>query len=123
MLKLTTTETIKSREVFRWSGQTEVEPVDVPPAPSISVQLTSSRLNGDDCVFITPFEVVEVEPKTNEITIIEPIDTATASAQVLTCPRCNGEMIKRIAKTGARQGQRFFGCRQFPKCRGVVNIS
>ena len=39
------------------------------------------------------------------------------------CPICNSEMVQRIAKKGARQGQVFYGCLQFPKCRGVVNTN
>jgi ssDNA-binding Zn-finger/Zn-ribbon topoisomerase 1 len=53
---------------------------------------------------------------------IEPINQTTILAQIPNCPKCNSEMIKRVAKKGARQGQTFFGCRQFPKCRGVVNV-
>ncbi|WP_350556429.1 hypothetical protein [Pseudoalteromonas sp. CAL107-MNA-CIBAN-0098] len=32
-------------------------------------------------------------------------------------------MIERVAKKGAREGQVFYGCSQFPKCRGVVNVN
>lgn len=112
---------IKSREVFRWSGQTEVEQIDTPIAPSNNMQ-PSSQPNSDDSIFITPFEVLESEPKVNEPSIIEQTNVTFAPIQAPACPKCNGEMIKRIAKKGARQGQTFYGCHQFPKCRGVVNI-
>lgn len=112
---------IKSREVFRWSGQTEVEQIDTPIAPSNNVQ-SSSQPDSDDSIFITPFEVLESEPKVNEPSIIEQTNITFAPIQAPACPKCNGEMIKRIAKKGARQGQAFYGCHQFPKCRGVVNI-
>jgi hypothetical protein len=36
------------------------------------------------------------------------------------CPKCGGEMILRTAKTGANQGGKFWGCSNFPRCRGVA---
>ena len=109
--------TLQSREVLRWSGQTEVaQAADIAITPSISTQLideqTNNKLLNNDEFFITPFEVVESAP----------INQTTILAQIPNCPKCNSEMIKRVAKKGARQGQPFFGCRQFPKCRGVVNV-
>ncbi|WP_256958827.1 topoisomerase DNA-binding C4 zinc finger domain-containing protein [Psychrobacter sp. JB385] len=55
-------------------------------------------------------------------TILEVSDNTADLVQIPTCPKCRGEMIKRVAKTGARQGQSFYGCTQFPRCRGVVNV-
>ncbi len=120
---------IESKEVYRWSGQTEVGKVEAPIILSSNVQ-PSSQLNIDDSFFITPFEVLESEPKikessTKEPSIIEQIDDALVvfdmSDNIPACPRCHSEMIKRVAKKGARQGQSFYGCSQFPKCRGVVD--
>jgi restriction system protein len=31
-------------------------------------------------------------------------------------------MIKRIAKKGANAGKTFYGCANFPKCRGIINV-
>ena len=118
---------LQSREVLRWSGQTEVEAIDAPFVPSSNV-LPISQLINDDSVFITPFEVLESEPKiekasTREASIIEPVEASIISDNTPACPKCNGEMVKRVAKKGQQQGQTFFGCSQFPKCRGVVNIN
>ena len=38
------------------------------------------------------------------------------------CPKCNGEMIKRVSKQGKTTGNEFWGCKSFPQCRGVVSI-
>ena len=125
--KVTTAETIKSkevlksREVLRWSGQTEVAGDDAAMVTSINMQSSNEQLINDE-VFITPFEVLESKPKLNEPSIIESVYTQVASDNIPACPRCHSEMIKRTAKKGARQGQTFFGCSQFPKCRGLVNI-
>lgn len=42
-----------------------------------------------------------------------------ATASVPACPVCRREMVLRHAKQGSRAGESFWGCRQFPKCRGV----
>lgn len=50
-----------------------------------------------------------------------PAVPATAAGEP-TCPRCGGAMVKRVSKQGANSGSTFWGCRAFPKCRGVRSI-
>lgn len=40
----------------------------------------------------------------------------------LICPQCGFVMVKRTAKKGSNAGNEFWGCSNFPKCRGIVNI-
>ena len=116
---------IKSREVRRWSGQTEVEAVVIDETIILPIikKSVSELPNSDNNVFITPFELLESEceskNKAHEAAFIEQISDNLV--QVPNCPKCHGEMVERVAKKGARQGQVFYGCVQFPKCRGVVN--
>ncbi len=82
---------------------------------------SAKRINNNsfdnNSVYITPFEILE--SKSSKPVIAEKlVETAIPN-----CPKCGIAMTKRIAKQGARQGQSFFGCTQFPKCRGVVNIT
>lgn len=39
-----------------------------------------------------------------------------------TCPRCGGEMVIRTATRGKHKGRRFYGCVNYPKCRGVLPL-
>jgi hypothetical protein len=39
------------------------------------------------------------------------------------CPKCGSEMVERTVKKGAKEGSRFWGCSNFPKCRVIQNIS
>jgi restriction system protein len=39
----------------------------------------------------------------------------------LACPRCGSAMVSRIAKQGAKAGTAFWGCSQYPTCRGTRN--
>lgn len=36
-----------------------------------------------------------------------------------TCPKCGSPMVRRTARQGANAGGAFWGCSQYPKCRGV----
>ncbi len=36
------------------------------------------------------------------------------------CPRCNKPMVRRTARHGARSGQVFWGCSDYPGCRGTL---
>lgn len=86
---------------------------------------------------MTPFEVIDFEsseikikarkPVTVKSAITEPIKSEQVNNVIIevaspNCPKCNEAMVQRVAKKGARQGQLFFGCSQFPKCRGTVNL-
>lgn len=113
--------TLKSREVLRWSGQTEIESSEL-LTESLNIQQTNTPYNIADKVFLTPFEVVELELATSSSATGEATNHTAYLIQTPTCPRCNGEMIKRVAKKGLNQGRAFFGCSKFPKCWGVVNI-
>lgn len=40
----------------------------------------------------------------------------------LICPKCGGDLIKRVAKSGVNAGKEFYGCSNYPKCRYILNI-
>ena len=52
----------------------------------------------------------QIEEAEDEMPELEPL-----------CPICSREMIKRTAKKGKNAGNTFWGCSQFPNCRGVVS--
>lgn len=39
------------------------------------------------------------------------------------CPKCGSTMVKRQARRGPNAGSYFYGCSQFPRCRGTVDIT
>ena len=65
-------------------------------------------LNSTDSDDETQSEEAEETPK-EEMPELEPL-----------CPICSQKMIKRVAKKGKNTGNTFWGCSQFPNCRGVV---
>lgn len=40
---------------------------------------------------------------------------------VPSCPKCGSSMVRRTAKSGANAGNSFWGCSQYPACRGIRN--
>lgn len=115
-----TQERMKSKDVQQWSGQAERD------------DLLSMPFTSKNAVFLTPFEVTAYElneVKAGNVAVkIETIDSKQSDSiinntAVPNCPKCESTMIERVAKKGARQGQTFYGCSQFPKCREIVNVS
>lgn len=49
-------------------------------------------------------------------------DPARKAAEVFApnCPRCAQAMVRRTAKKGANAGQEFWGCSDYPRCRGTA---
>ena len=45
-----------------------------------------------------------------------------SSETVPHCPICNALMVKRLARRGSRTGSTFWGCSEYPKCRGTRAI-
>ena len=62
-----------------------------------------------------------VEDKSPETTTVNS-QIQTNSAEKKICPRCGKELVKRIAKRGDNQGNSFWGCTGFPKCKYIENI-
>lgn len=48
-------------------------------------------------------------------------ENADAETDVPSCPKCGNSMVRRTAKSGAHAGNSFWGCSQYPACRGVRN--
>lgn len=38
------------------------------------------------------------------------------------CPQCGNAMVKRVARKGANSGKNFWGCVEYPRCRGIRAI-
>ena len=52
----------------------------------------------------------------------EPIEAPQTSTGVTLCPKCGSPMVLRSAKNGANAGEKFWGCPNYPKCRGVLKF-
>ncbi len=44
---------------------------------------------------------------------------ASAAPLAMTCPSCSSTMVRRVAKRGDNAGKAFWGCAEYPTCRGT----
>ena len=40
-----------------------------------------------------------------------------------TCPNCEVKLVERIAKSGKAMGQSFWGCKNYPRCRYIMQMN
>ena len=45
-----------------------------------------------------------------------------ATHEVPACARCGARMVLRTGQSGARKGQKFWGCSNYPACRYTKNM-
>lgn len=64
-----------------------------------------------------PDSEVSVEPPPTQS-----VQKTAVNPDAILCPKCGAPMIKRKAAKGANAGIEFYGCPNFPKCRGIVSI-
>jgi hypothetical protein len=48
--------------------------------------------------------------------------TVAHQAGTPTCPKCGTSMVLRKAKKGDQKGGEFWGCKNYPKCREIVQV-
>jgi len=48
-----------------------------------------------------------------------PIERVAAETGIPACPKCGSSMVLRTAKRGSKIGSQFWGCPNYPRCRGV----
>ena len=73
-----------------------------------------------------PFTQVTEEVKVKHVADINNVhteqrivqsDQREADEKNYVCPRCGGKLVRRTAKRGTYEGNQFYGCTNFPKCR------
>jgi hypothetical protein len=52
-----------------------------------------------------------------------PQGRAEGASESPLCPKCNSPMVLRTVQQGARAGSQFYGCSNFPDCRGTRDLA
>lgn len=65
---------------------------------------------------------IQRQPQSIIVTTQPALQPDLATAENPSCPKCGIAMVKRTAKQGSNMGKTFWGCNNFPKCRGVIPI-
>lgn len=55
-----------------------------------------------------------------EVKSKKPLATQPVENGAPLCPKCGVPMVLRTASKGAQAGQKFFGCRNYPKCKEII---
>ena len=90
------------------------------------VVVTSGTFTDEATAFATGRNVTLLNgPKLIEL--IRPVQQTWQSASptrddAFNCPICSKAMVRRVAKHGPKAGSAFWGCRDFPQCRGTRPI-
>lgn len=68
---------------------------------------------------------LELSFKTNRdhINHVKDIVKSKETSNSESCPKCGTSMVLREIKKGVNIGKKFWGCSNFPKCRGIVNVT
>lgn len=66
-------------------------------------------------------ELIESLPDENKQNLLKKITDGDYSTP--SCPSCGTKMKLRISKKGKTIGNKFWGCKNFPRCRNTLNIA
>lgn len=101
------------------------------PGPRPTVEVVPARV---EPAIVAPEVVVAPSPASAPAATSAPIPTSTqtvtpeaepqpaALPAAPLCPHCRKTMVVRVARTGANAGGNFWGCGDYPKCRGIRPI-
>lgn len=64
----------------------------------------------------------DTEKSQDNIFKSDPTNREDKEFQIRKCPNCGGDLILRIATRGAKIGNQFYGCSNYPKCKYIQNI-
>jgi restriction system protein len=53
---------------------------------------------------------------------IDPADSTDPTDRIPSCPQCGRPMVLRTAKSGRNSGKQFWGCSDYPDCKGVLRL-
>lgn len=95
----------------------------------IGVLIAQSRVD-EIYAQLYPFTQVSDEVKNKHIADINNVHAEQVIVQSeckdeiekkMVCPKCGGKLVQRTAKKGMHEGNQFYGCTNYPKCRYIRN--
>lgn len=87
------------------------------PGPRPTVEVVAERMQPR----VEPVPVPPMAPEavTLEPPVAQPEPEAPVAPKAPACPHCRKPMVIRVARTGGNAGGNFWGCGDYPKCRGM----
>ncbi|MDP1614533.1 MAG: restriction endonuclease [Methylococcales bacterium] len=84
-------------------------------AQEFSINKPLLLINGDD--FIKNIMELDEASRTRLDKIAR-----VSGYNIPTCPNCNVKMIKKVSQKGSNQGNVFWGCSNYPRCRNTLQV-
>lgn len=94
----------------------------------VFTQEARSFANGKSICLIDGSELTamirQVQRQPQDVTAMgqHTIQSKLAASATPGCPKCGSTMVKRTAKKGSNVGNTFWGCTNYPQCRGIAPI-
>jgi len=82
----------------------------------------TQRTEGWDDRFVEKFGALVATAGLTPAPKIESGESTELESESPSCPKCGAEMVLRTARKGQNAGSQFWGCSDFPKCRGTRNV-
>jgi restriction system protein len=84
-----------------------------------------SLIEGQELLKLLKYAAPQQQP-TSGVQASYPTTVQPATVEAVAeprCPKCGSVMAIKVAHRGAHQGERFYGCTNYPNCRGIRPIS
>lgn len=115
-------------------GRAYVDYVESFTTPVLSVEQVMAILKGIQDEKLSPTwatdrqHIAHLKSVHDTEVVQKPVFTAPPPESQLSvappsCPRCGGDMVKRIVKRGEKAGTGIWGCQHYPKCRGMIECT
>lgn len=90
---------------------------------AFSINMPVYEENEQEAPAIIPAEAKQelnpIQPDLVEISQIQDTEEISEEAAIPACPKCQTKMVLRTASKGTKTGRSFWGCANYPHCRGT----
>ncbi|MDE2118222.1 MAG: restriction endonuclease [Betaproteobacteria bacterium] len=88
----------------------------------VFTQEAKSFAEGKNIGLIDGAMIKNIQHQPQAATALRTPQSASATTAIPGCPKCGKDMVKQTARKGANAGKVFWGCSNFPQCRGIIPI-
>ncbi len=88
--------------------------------PLIHVPVKRAYVVDEIAAQLAPYLKAAAVPSANgtAVKVVQPVAASTNESPY--CPNCDSKMVVRTAKGGSKPGSKFWGCPNYPTCRGML---
>ncbi|WP_218511526.1 restriction endonuclease [Variovorax sp. dw_308] len=88
--------------------------------PRLQQMLRQAKVSRQPAAAPAATPQVRPSPAASTYAPIPAVETQAPAMHAPACPKCRQPMLRRTAKKGANAGKDFWGCSEYPRCRGTA---